>query len=102
MTFSVIGSLIFMQHFRWPISYEWICVIGIGVFGMIGQIFMTRAFQLEEASVLAPFKYMELIFALIVAYFLFGESYTIFAFLGIILILFGMLMNVFVKDKKTS
>lgn len=99
MTFSIIGSLCFVMNFRMPIGLEWISVIGIGIFGMIGQIFMTRAFQLEEASVLAPFKYMELIFALIVAYFLFGESYTIFAFLGIVMILAGMLMNVFVKDK---
>ena len=36
---------------------------------------MTRAFQTEKTSVLAPFKYMELIYAMIMGYFMFGESY---------------------------
>lgn len=83
-----------------PVGIEWVSLISIGIFGLIGQIFMTRAFQLEETSVLAPFKYMELIYALILGYFIFNESYQPIALAGIFLILVGMLSNIFVKDKK--
>jgi drug/metabolite transporter (DMT)-like permease len=60
---------------------------------------MTKSFQLEEASTLAPFKYMELVYALIMGFFFFGETYSLFAFGGIVLILTGMMLNVKAKDK---
>lgn len=97
MITCIIGSLFFMDEWRIPFAAEWPSVIGIGIFGLIGQVFMTRAFQFEEASVLAPFKYMELIYALLLSYFFFGESYTIMALAGIGLILGGMLLNVRAK-----
>jgi len=100
--FMVISMLVGICSFPWwqmPVGREWISVISVGIFGLIGQIFMTQAFQLEETNVLAPFKYMELIYALILGYFLFGETYRPLAFAGIILILVGMLLNVFAKSK---
>lgn len=102
MSCCVITSLFFVSSFRMPLDGEWYSVIGIGVFGLIGQIFMTKAFQLEETNVLAPFKYLELIFALIIVYFLFGEKYGLYSLLGIGLILFGMIMNVVVKRKPSK
>jgi len=65
----------------------------------VGQVFMTQAFQTEETSVLAPFKYMELVYALIMGYFFFGESYSILPFLGIVFIMGGMILNVVAKKK---
>ena len=99
MVISIVTSLFFYQNWRIPFDDEWPSVIGIGIFGLIGQVFMTRAFQLEEASVLAPFKYMELIYALILGFFFFGEVYSWLPFLGILLILGGMLMNVWAKNQ---
>ena len=99
MTMAILCSLFFISEFRLPNSIEWISVVGIGITGLIGQIFMTKAFQLEEASVLAPFKYMELIYALIIGLYWFDETYTVLAFLGIIMILAGMMMNLYFKDK---
>ena len=99
MVFSIVASLFFIPHWEWPLPSQYFSVLSIGVFGLIGQVFMTRAFQLEEASVLAPFKYMELVFALIFTYFIFGETYPSIAFLGMILIIAGMLLNVFFKNK---
>ncbi len=103
--FMVICMLVGICSFPWwqmPVGREWFSVISIGIFGLIGQVFMTRAFQLEETSVLAPFKYMELIYALILGYFIFDESYQPLAFAGIILILAGMLLNVVLKNKKSD
>ena len=98
MTISMLVSLCFISQWIMPNGHEWKSVIGIGIFGLIGQVFMTKSFQLEEASTLAPFKYMELVYALIMGFFFFGETYTLFAFGGIVLILSGMLMNVKAKS----
>ena len=98
MSISILVSLLFYNSFRMPLESEWGSVIGIGIFGLIGQIFMTRAFQLEETSVLAPFKYMELVYALILGFFIFGETYSWLPFSGILLIISGMIMNVKAKS----
>ena len=102
MIISILASLFFINSWRMPIGNEWYPVVGIGILGLIGQVFMTRAFQTEDTSVLAPFKYMELVWALIMGYFLFGETYSWLPFLGIIFIIVGMLLNVYSKNKKQA
>ena len=100
MTICVLVSLLFFQHWRMPVQDEWFLVLIIGILGLIGQVFMTRAFETEETSVLAPFKYMELVYALIIGFIFFGETYAWLPFLGIVFILIGMVTNVWAK--KTS
>jgi len=100
MVVAILGSLFFVNHWRMPIASEWYAVSLIGVFGLVGQIFMTKAFSLETASVLAPFKYMEIVYALIMGLIFFGEGYTFLALIGIFLIVGGMILNVLAKNKK--
>jgi len=102
MFFSIVGSLFFLNHWRWPNADEWWRVMVIGICGMIGQIFMTKAFQIEEASTLAPFKYMELVYALIMGLYFFDEKYSRIAFAGILLIVAGMILNVVVKKTQLT
>lgn len=102
LSLATISGLVFMSYWRMPIGEEWWSVIGIGIFGLIGQIFMTRAFQLEEASILAPFKYLELIFSVFIGFLIFSESYEWIAYAGMILIIVGMVLNVYFKEKVDS
>ena len=99
MVISILVSLLFVSDWRLPFGQEWLPVIGIGILGLIGQIFVTQAFQTEETSVLAPFKYMELVWALIIGYLFLSETHDWIPFMGIILILSGMIMNVYGKEK---
>ena len=101
MVISILGSLFFVEHWRLPVANEWWPVLSIGIAGLIGQVFMTRAFQMEETSVIAPFKYMELVYALIMGFIFFDETYSWLPFLGLLLILLGMIMNVFAKRHKS-
>jgi len=99
MMISIAVSLLFVAEFRMPFPGEWTSIIGIGVLGLIGQVFMTIAFQTEETSVLAPFKYMELVYALILGYFIFGETYALLPLAGIFLIIAGMMLNIYGKNR---
>lgn len=101
MITCMVGGLLFLKYWRMPVGIEWLFVSSIGVFGCIGQIFMTKALEQEEASVLAPFKYMELVYAIIMGFFFFGESYTILSAMGIALIMLGMIGNVWAKKVGT-
>jgi len=97
MVVSMLAGLCFVSQWRMPDAIEWYSVFTIGVFGLIGQVFMTRAFEYSETSVLAPFKYMELVYALVIGYLFFGEGYGLLPMLGIVLIVGGMIMNIYGK-----
>ncbi len=99
MVTSIIGSLFFIGNWRMPIGNEWLWVILIGIFGMIGQVFMTRAFQLADTNTIAPFKYMELVYALGLGLIFLDEEHSYMALLGMLLIIIGMVLNVYVKKK---
>jgi drug/metabolite transporter (DMT)-like permease len=98
MVVSMLAGLCFVSQWRMPAPTEWYAVLSIGIFGLVGQIFMTKAFEYSETSVLAPFKYMELVYALIMGYLFFAESYSLLPMLGIVLIVIGMIMNIYGKQ----
>jgi drug/metabolite transporter (DMT)-like permease len=101
MVFSMVGSLFFVAHWRMPVGQEWWWVCSIGVLGLIGQVFLTRAFQLADTNTVAPIKYMELVYALLFGFFLFGETYDWLPIVGMSLVVFGMLLNVWVKSRRS-
>ncbi len=82
-----------------PIGLEWWLIACIGVLGFLAQLFMTKAFQISATSKIAPFKYLEAVFAVLTGLFFFGETYTPLSLLGIFLILVGMLLNFRVKSR---
>ena len=51
-------------------------VIAAGVIGGIGQILVTSAYRFAPASVLAPFDYSQMLFAVAAGYLLFAEIPT--------------------------
>lgn len=102
MTMSVLVSICFVSTFRMPSGVEWWYAIAIGIFGLMGQVFMTLGFKYEEASVLAPFKYLELVYAMGMGFLFLGETYTLMPLIGIAMIVFGMIMNVKAKGKQLT
>jgi drug/metabolite transporter (DMT)-like permease len=99
---AILSGFAMLPFWKNPTSYEWILLIGMGIAGYFGQIYMTKAFQLEAASRVAPVKYMGLIYSLIIGLFWFGESYSLLSFIGILLIVGSMIMNLLVKQQKVS
>lgn len=48
-------------------------MVAIGIFGGIGQLFLTQAFRHAEASTIAPFEYTSMIWVVAAGYFVFDE-----------------------------
>jgi drug/metabolite transporter (DMT)-like permease len=74
--------------FGWvsPTGAEFAALIGIGVLGGTGHIFLTESYRHASASVVAPFDYTAMIWALILGYVLFGETPTAMIVLGSLII----------------
>lgn len=74
--------------FGWvsPSGAEFLVLIGIGVLGGTGHIFLTESYRHASASVVAPFDYTAMIWALVLGYVLFGETPTAMIVLGSLII----------------
>ncbi len=95
----LVGGVFMIPFWKTPVGADWYYLLSLGVIGFFGQVFMTKAFQLEDASRVGPIKYAEAIFALIIGWIWLGDTYTLFGLVGIGLIMAGMFLNVLVKKE---
>lgn len=72
---------------RWPALHVWPLLIGIGAAAALGQLALTRAFSLAEASMLLPFDFVRFGLVTLAGITLFSERYDVFTLLGGALIL---------------
>ena len=57
-------------------------LIMLGVFGGIGHIFLTESYRHAAASVVAPFDYTSMLWALLLGYWMFGELPSALVYVG--------------------
>ncbi|WP_299046222.1 DMT family transporter [uncultured Polaribacter sp.] len=97
----VFGGIMCLKYWEQPTPLEWGFFLSTGIFGYFGQLYMTKALQAEETNLVAPIKYLEVIFTIIIGTFWFGDVYNTWTLLGILLILSGLIYNIYLK-RKTS
>jgi drug/metabolite transporter (DMT)-like permease len=72
----------------WPFGWntpswgELAALIGIGICGGLGHIVLTESYRFAPASLVAPFDYTSMLWALVLGYLAFGELPTALGFLG--------------------
>jgi len=99
-TGTVIGGLLSIANWITPVGMDWLLLLSLGIFGFFGQVFMTKAFQIAKTNLVAPLKYIEVIFTISVGIFWFGDIYSIWSLLGILMIVTALAANVIVGKKK--
>ncbi len=77
-----------------PEGIEWIYLLLIGVLTQFAQYFMTKAYQLEELSKVASLNYIGIIYALGFGYFIFEETFHPMTYIGMMLVLAGVILNI--------
>ena len=96
----IFGGVMSINYWKNPNLTEWLLLLSLGIFGYVGQLYMTKAFQLYETNVIAPLKYLEVIFMIIIGATWFEEIYNLYTLLGIFLILLGLVYNIYIKRKQ--
>ena len=61
----------------WPTPGEAAILVAAGLLGGVGQILLTSSYREADASLVAPFDYASMIFALGIGYFVFAEVPTL-------------------------
>ena len=96
--FQIVGLIVSVPaiFFVWktPIGMEWLYLLLVGVFSQLGQVFLTNAFHKEKAANVAIIVYSGLIYAISIGWFFYGESQTLFTFLGMGLVVAGVISSI--------
>ena len=96
---TIIGGVGAIFNWKTPVGIDWFLLSSLGVFGYFGQLFMTKAFQMGETNAIAPLKYLEVFFAVIVGVLFLGEEYIVWSFVGMAMIIGGLLLNIWFKRR---
>ncbi|WP_044639623.1 DMT family transporter [Siansivirga zeaxanthinifaciens] len=99
VTATVLGGVLSIKNWITPSGTDWFFLFSLGVFGYFGQINMTKAFQIASTNIVAPLKYVEVVFTATIGVLIFSEVYTLYSLLGIALIIGGLILNVWYKSR---
>ena len=95
---TLVGGVLSIANWRTPQNFEWALLLSLGFFGYIGQVYMTKAFQGAQTNIVAPLKYLEVIFTMLVGIVWFEDLYNFWSLLGILLIITGLILNMKSKN----
>jgi drug/metabolite transporter (DMT)-like permease len=74
--------------FAWhsPTGPELLALVSLGVLGGVAHIFLTESYRHATASVVAPFDYSAMLWALLLGYFVFGELPSALVYIGAVIV----------------
>jgi drug/metabolite transporter (DMT)-like permease len=79
---AIAGALTLPFAWHTPTASELAALIALGVLGGIAHIFLTESYRHATASVVAPFDYTSMLWALMLGYWMFGELPSALVYLG--------------------
>ncbi|MCT1526593.1 MULTISPECIES: DMT family transporter [Sphingobacterium] len=83
-----------LMHWENPQGWDWAILLLIGIFTQIAQYYMTLSYQRANLAKVASLNYLGVIYALVFGYFLFQETFSEYALLGIAVILAAVILNI--------
>ena len=101
--FSLLSMLVGLATlpFGWvmPSGFEFFLLIFTGFIGSAANILLTISLRMAEASLVTPTKYLNLVFAIFLGYFIWGEIPKVITLLGAGLIIVSS-MIIFLRESK--
>ena len=76
LTATVLSLVTLPFGWVWPTAHETALLVLSGLLGGLGQILLTSSYREADASLVAPFDYASMLFALGIGYFVFSEVPT--------------------------
>lgn len=69
---------------RWIVPGAWqaVILVAVGVFGGMGQILLTVSYRHADTSLIAPFEYFSMIWAIVIGYFVFRDVPSVYVLTG--------------------
>ena len=101
--FSLLSMIVGLATlpFGWvmPSKFELFLLIFTGIIGSYANILLTVSLRIAEASLVTPTKYLNLVFAILLGYFIWGEIPKILTLLGASLIIISSII-IFMRESQ--
>ncbi len=92
ITISIAGLTTIPMGWIMPDFHDFILLTLIGITGGSANLFLTQSYKLSEVSLVAPLKYLALIFAIIFGYLIWNEVPTVKTLIGSFLVILASLI----------
>ncbi len=96
---SILSTPLMIHHAVIPTSFALLCLILAGISGTFGQLFLTYAYKNEEASWVAPFSYIAVIFSFTLGILIFNEIPDFYSLLGSATVIVACILLLRLKKK---
>ena len=101
------GGLVFgmlvapITGFRWRASADALLLALVGVIAVVAIVMVNRSLKLAPASVVVPYQYTLIVWAVVFGYFVFGNIPTVSTIVGALLIV-GSGLFIFFREQKVA
>ncbi len=82
-----------------PRGWDWLVLASIGITTQLAQLLLTKAYQQAEAARVAGVSYLGIIYAIGLGWWLFDETYFWVSYVGMGVVLLGVVLNVLFPKK---
>jgi drug/metabolite transporter (DMT)-like permease len=82
LTTTVCSAFTALAGWPMPTARQWLFIVLVGIFGVLGQLLMTFSYRYAEASTIAPLDYTNLLIAVAFGYFFFDEIPQVSTWIG--------------------
>src|SRR5690606_6904868 len=85
--------------FNWvqPKGWDWLLLLGVGIFTQAAQYYMTLAYQIAQLSKIASLNYIGILYALGFGFIFFNETFNLLTYFGMAMVLSGVILNIRTK-----
>ena len=105
-----VGVLVSAVPLLWPGTWtwnlgilQWAVMLAIGLLSLLGHFFLMKAFALDTAAALAPYTYVQIVFAMFGGWLVFGHVPDHWAFAGMLVIgLSGFALGIMRAHRRTG
>jgi drug/metabolite transporter (DMT)-like permease len=82
LTSMIVGGLTVFWGWPIPSGAQWLFILLVGAFGVLGQLLLSWSYQYAEASTIAPLDYTNLLLAVAFGYWFFDETPHVWIWIG--------------------
>jgi drug/metabolite transporter (DMT)-like permease len=95
-----LAGVYMLYDFVMPQAQDWIILGAISVLGYISHYYAVKAYQTGPVAPVAATAYVAIVYALLFSYLFLGEVFHQLKLIGIALVLLGVLLNLFYRQRK--
>jgi drug/metabolite transporter (DMT)-like permease len=99
--FQLVGTLLgggfTIFNFSMPTGQDWLLLFAIGLSAHFAQVLLTKAISGEKVGIISSINFFGAIYASIFGWLLFNEKVTFGTFLGMLLVISGVIMNLIIN-----